>query len=205
MRSKETTLLSLFFNQPTREWHFEELFKDAAISRSKAAGWLRKFQNEGLIRKVKMPGRMPHYLARHDAAPYRHRKRLFGQQMLYESGLLNHLSGLGAKCVIIFGSFARSDWHAGSDIDLFIYGEAKRLSLLKYELALQREIQVFACRNSGALRKFSGEFLKNLMKGIRVKGDIDFVKVNIDARIFSPTRRLSKVQAGRPPHHHGGD
>jgi len=43
MESKEESVLELFFENPTREWHFEEILKEAAITRSKADAWLKKF------------------------------------------------------------------------------------------------------------------------------------------------------------------
>ena len=43
MRSKEDNMLKLFFNSPTKEWHFEEILKQAKITRSKGAGWLKVF------------------------------------------------------------------------------------------------------------------------------------------------------------------
>ena len=86
-----------------------------------------------------------------------------------------------ARTVIIFGSFARSDWYSGSDIDLFIYGESEGLKLAEYELRLNRDIQVFACNKKEDLRKFGEGLIKNIIKGNIVKGDLDFVSVRINA------------------------
>ena len=53
MESKREKIMELFFDNPTREWHFEEVVKEAKIARSKADGWLKKFIKEGLIKKIK--------------------------------------------------------------------------------------------------------------------------------------------------------
>ena len=56
MRSKEEAILKLFFENPTREWHFEEILGEAGVARSKADRWLKKFTREGLVKKVKEKG-----------------------------------------------------------------------------------------------------------------------------------------------------
>ncbi len=182
MESKEKNMVSLFFNEPTKEWHFEEIIRAAKIARSKAYKWLKQLIKEGLIRRVKKQSKMPYYLSNYESPSYKHRKRLFALNQLYSSGFLNHLASLTkAGTVIIFGSFARSDWYSGSDIDLFIYGETEGLKLAEYEMKLNRAIQVFACNKKDDLQKFGEGLIKNIIKGNIVKGNLNFVKVGINA------------------------
>ena len=182
MKSKENGMLELFFDNPTKEWHFEEILKEAKIARSKATGWLKQFIKEGIIHKVKEKGKMPYYMSDHNSAGYQNKKRIFALNRLYESGLLNHLAGLKkAKAVILFGSFSRWDWYKGSDIDIFIYGSPEGLSTAKYELALHRDIQLFICENKKDLKKLGSGLVKNIVKGNLLKGDLDFVKVDANA------------------------
>lgn len=182
MKSKENGMLELFFDNPTKEWHFEEILKEAKIARSKATGWLKQFIKEGIIRKVKEKRKMPYYMSDHNSAGYQNKKRIFALNRLYESGLLNHLAGLKkAKAVILFGSFSRWDWYKGSDIDIFIYGSPQGLSIAKYELALHRDIQLFICENKKDLKKLGSGLVKNIVKGNLLKGDLDFVKVDANA------------------------
>ncbi len=182
MESKEESVLELFFNEPTREWHFEEIVREAKITRSKADRWLKQFIKDGIIRRIKELGKMPYYVSNCELPPYKNRKRLFALNKLYASGFLNHLMSLPkARTVIIFGSFARSDWYNGSDIDLFIYGETEGLKLVKYEIKLNRDIQVFACSKKEELHKFGEGLIRNIIKGSIVKGDIDFVRVGVNA------------------------
>ena len=182
MESKEENILSLFFNEPTKEWHFEEIAEEAKITRSKADRWLKQLIEEGLIKRIKKRGKMPYYVSHYISPPYKNRKKLFALNKLYDSGFLNHLASLQkAKTVIIFGSFARSDWYSNSDIDLFIYGGTEGLKLAKYEVKLNREIQVFACNKKEDLHKFGEGLIRNIIKGNIVKGDLDFVRVVINA------------------------
>jgi len=39
---KAKEVMELFFDNPTREWHFGEVIKEAKIARSKADSWLKK-------------------------------------------------------------------------------------------------------------------------------------------------------------------
>lgn len=182
MKSKENGMLELFFDNPMKEWHFEEILKEAKIARSKATGWLKQFIKEGIIHKVKEKGKMPYYMSDHNSAGYQNKKRIFALNRLYESGLLNHLAGLKkAKAVILFGSFSRWDWYKGSDIDIFIYGSPQGLSIAKYELVLHRDIQLFICENKKDLKKLGSGLVKNIVKGNLLKGDLDFVKVDANA------------------------
>lgn len=182
MKSKENDMLELFFDNPTKEWHFEEILKEAKIARSKATGWLKQFIKEGIIHRIKEKGKMPYYMSDHNSAGYQNKKRIFALNRLYESGLLNHLAGLKkAKAVILFGSFSRWDWYKGSDIDIFIYGSPQGLSIAKYELVLHRDIQLFICENKKDLKKLGSGLVKNIVKGNLLKGDLDFVKVDANA------------------------
>ena len=101
---------------------------------------------------------------------------------LYESGFLNHLGSLKkAETIILFGSFSRSDWYKNSDIDLFIYGDPTGLKIANYELKLQREIQMFVCKDKEELEKLGVGLLKRIIKGKIIKGGLDFINVNINA------------------------
>lgn len=182
MESKEETILELFFDNPTRQWHFEEIVKEAKIARSKADRWLKKFVKEQLIKKVKEKGKMPYYIGNYESPVYKNKKKVFALQKFYESGFLNHLCSLKkAKTVIIFGSFSRSDWYKNSDIDVFIYGEPEDLHIASYELRLHRDVQLFICKNKKELKKYSIGLIRNIIKGNLIKGNLDFIEVGINA------------------------
>jgi len=182
MKSKENKVLELFFEQPTKEWHFEEILKEAKIARSKADAWLKEFMKQGIIKRIKRKGEMPHYISNHSWPEYRNRKKIFALKTLHESGLLNHLYSLKkSKTVILFGSFTRSDWYEKSDIDIFIYGDSEGLKIAEYETRLHRDIQVFICQNKKELARLGKGLIRNIIKGDLIKGDLDFLEVGINA------------------------
>ncbi|MEK6899814.1 MAG: nucleotidyltransferase domain-containing protein [Nanoarchaeota archaeon] len=182
MKSREEIVLELFFEQPAKEWHFEEIVKKTELARSKVYKWLQRFAKEGLIKRIKNKGRMPYYISKHDSPEYKNRKKIFALEKLYRCGLLNHLGNLQkAETVILFGSFSRSDWYENSDIDIFIYGDAEGLKIVDYELRLHKDIQLFICKDKEAVAKIGPGLLKNIIKGNIIKGDIDFITVNAHA------------------------
>lgn len=181
MESKENKVLSLFFEYPTKEWHFEDVVKESGIARSKADLWLKKFMREKLIKRVKRQKKMPYYTSAHDTPPYRNEKRLFALRELYDSGLLNYLVSLPeVQTVILFGSFCRSDWYYNSDIDVFIYGNPKEVNVQRYQRKLHRPIQVFTCQNKDELKKLGNDLIRNIVKGYILKGDVDFIRVDVN-------------------------
>ena len=80
--------------------------------------------------------------------------------------------------MVIFGSFARSDWHTGSDIDVFILGNPEGL---KYGTLWQgREVQVHAFKTKKDLKQIRSGLMHNVINGFFVKGDIqDLVEVKV--------------------------
>lgn len=182
MNSKENNVLELFFNSP-RHWHFEELRNKSGLSKSRLTKWLKSFEKEDLIKRIKEKGRMPYYVGNFDNSGFKNKKRLFGLNTLNESGLLNHLSTLkGAKVVILFGSFSRCDWYENSDIDIFIYGNDDYFEQGKYELKLNREIQIQNVKDKKDLKRID-KMLPYIISGSFIKGSIQDLGVEINAKI----------------------
>ena len=178
MESKEEHVLGLFYNS-SKHWHFEEILRKAKISRPQLARWLKKFEKEGLIKRIKPKGKMPHYVQDFDSVHFQQRKMLFARKQLTESGLLSHLASLPkAKAVIVFGSFTRPDWYEGSDIDVFIYGNGEAFEQGKYELKLKREIQVHTAGSKEDLKRMD-KLLPYILAGNFVKGSIGELGIEV--------------------------
>lgn len=181
MERKENVKM-LFFSQSTMHWHFDELVKQSKLSRAQVNAWLKRLLRERLIKKIQPKGKMPYYISDWESSAFRVQKRLFALIHLEKAGFLEHLYSLkGAKTVVIFGSFARADWHDASDIDIFIYGKDDKLELGKYEKLLKREIQVFTAENSKGLQKMGPGLLRSIASGYFVKGGMDFMEVKANA------------------------
>ena len=179
MEEKEN-IKELFFNYSTRHWHFEELLKESGLSRAQTNEWLKRLIKQRLIKKVKKIGKMPYYIANHKSVKFNTLKKIYALRKFEKTGFLEHLSSLKkAKTVTLFGSFARSDWHNESDIDLFIYGSASDFKKGYYETKLNREIQLFNYNNKKELKRLRPEVLSNIASGIHIKGGIDPFKIKL--------------------------
>ena len=173
MKSKENDVLELFFNHPTNQWHFKDVEHKVQIAQSKLDKWLKKLVKEKFIVRVKNKGKRPYYMGNYESSEYQQKKRIFGLNKLYESGLLNYLSSLKeAKSIILFGSFSRSDWYKESDIDVFIYGTPNKIKIGKFERNLHRDIQIFTGSKKQDLIKMGPGLLRSIIKGVLIKGDI---------------------------------
>lgn len=179
--------MHLFFNNVAKHWHFEELLRKSKSSRSKAAKWLRKFQHENLILKHCQKGKHPYYTANFEHPAYKFKKRIFSLQHLYQAGLLQYLEQQPdiVSCYLL-GSFSGSDWHEQSDIDIFIYGKAESIDISQFQKKLRKKIQLFTAEHPKDLRKFSGNFLKNVIKGYPIKMEKELIEVLLREKLIAP-------------------
>lgn len=179
--SKEDNLLKILLeNSPLKHWHFEEFVKQAKMTRAAVNKWLKRYEKEGLLKRVKEKGRFPYFTCGADNPVYKSRKKFYVLDQLYKSGLVNKLIGLdNVKTAIIFGSIARGDWYKGSDIDIFIYGNAKGIDKHKFELSLDRDIELHVFRSRDEIKSIRTGLVKNIVNGYIIKGKIqDFAEVS---------------------------
>ncbi|MDO8481339.1 MAG: nucleotidyltransferase domain-containing protein [Nanoarchaeota archaeon] len=176
--SKEERVLELFLNEPAKHWHFCEIAKAAKISEPGANKWLKKLLAEKMIQRVKPRGAMPYFIANFRHGHYRSRKKIYALQKIYDSGLLEKLQSLeNAKAVVIFGSFARSDWNTQSDVDIFVLGDPEdiRFGMLWAGLGARgkpRELSVHSYLSLKDVRNIHSGLMKNVVNGYFVKGTI---------------------------------
>ena len=186
MESKENKILDLFFNYPSKYWHFKDIKKETKMADSKISNWLKKLQKEKIILKHKPKGKMPYYIGNYERSEYRNTKKIYGMQMLHKAGVLNYLTSLDVNTVIIFGSFSKSVWHKDSDIDVFIYGNINKKKA--FEIChedfpkLNREIQLFYANDRKDFEKINEGLIKNIIFGDIIKGNPYFLKVSMDEK-----------------------
>ncbi len=184
--SKEERVLELFFNEPSKHWHFKYIVKTAKISEPAANKWLKKFLKQKLIKRIKPKGKMPYFQGDYPHDNYCNAKKIYALNKMHKSGLLTELQSLKkAKTVIIFGSYIRSDWHTDSDIDVFIYGDPEITFFEGYWSGLgfkgrARRISVHSYPTLKKIRDIQSGLMKNVVKGYFVKGNIyDIADVDV--------------------------
>jgi len=172
--SKENNILKLILeNSPLKEWHFEEIVRDAKVTRLVANKWLKKYVSEGLLDHVKWKGRFPYYTVGANNQVYHSVKRIYALVQLHKSGLIPTLLSLkAAKTIILFGSFAKGDWYKDSDIDIFVFGDTADFDKTAYELKLHRNIELHIFQNKEDLAEVKTGLIQNIVNGYIVKGRI---------------------------------
>src|SRR3990167_3004843 len=117
--SKEEKVLKLILeNSPLKEWHFEEVVREAKVTRAVANKWLKKYVKRGLLKRIKEKGKFPYLTAGSGNTIYFSWKRMYALEQLHQSGLIAKLLSLqNAKTIIIFGSMSKGDWYKDSDVD----------------------------------------------------------------------------------------
>jgi len=181
LASKQEKVLELFFNEPTKHWHFGDVVHKANMSQDRVNHWLRVFVKENLVRRIKLKGKMPFFIGNYEHPDFCYRKRAYGLDKMQGSGLLSRLHSLkNVKAVVIFGSFARGDWNAESDVDVFVLGS---VSDLKHKMKWKnsgREVQIHAFRTVEDIKDIRSGLIHNVVQGYFVKGSIhDLVKVSV--------------------------
>jgi predicted nucleotidyltransferase len=179
--SKASKINELFFNEPSKHWHFKEIVQEVKISENRANYWLKQLVEEKIISYNKPEGKMPYYTAYFEHSNYKNKKKIYALEQFYKVGFLRHLASLDAQAIIIFGSFSRSDWHSKSDIDLCIIGNDAHLEKEKFEQIFNREIQVFTFKNTTETKKTNPHLIQNIINGYFVKGEIQNIIGEIHA------------------------
>jgi predicted nucleotidyltransferase len=179
-QSKEDNILRLILeNSPFKEWRFEEIVRQAKVTRAVANKWLKKYVSERLVKRVKEKGRFPYYKAGSENPVYNSLKRIYALEQLHKSGLIPKLLTIDkAKTIILFGSMAKGDWYKDSDIDIFIFGKLPDFDRKVYESRLKRNIELHIFENKEEILAVKTGLIKNIVNGYVLKGQIqDFAEV----------------------------
>jgi len=87
--SKEENVLKLILeNSPLKEWHFEEIVREAKITKLVANKWLKKYVSEGLLKHIKEKGKFPHFTVGSNNSIYYSLKRVYALEQLHKSSLI---------------------------------------------------------------------------------------------------------------------
>lgn len=179
--SKEENVLRLILeNSPLKEWHFEEMVREAKVTKLVANKWLKKYALRGLIKHVKEKGKFPYYVVGANNPIYYSLKRVYALEQLHYSGLIPTLLSLKtARTIIIFGSIVKGDWYKDSDIDIFILGDISNFDKNIYELRLHKNIELHVFQNKKEIEEVKTGLIKNILNGYVIKGQIqDIIEVS---------------------------
>ncbi|MBI2548374.1 nucleotidyltransferase domain-containing protein [Candidatus Woesearchaeota archaeon] len=172
--SKEKNVLQLILeNSPLKEWHFEEVVREAKITKRVANKWLKKYVSDGLLKHINEKGTFPYFTVGSNNPIYYSLKRVYALEQLHKSGLIPKLLSLKtAKVIILFGSIVKGDWYKDSDIDIFVFGDISDFDKNVYELKLQKNIELYLFQNKEEIEEVKTGLIKNIINGYVIKGRI---------------------------------
>ncbi len=181
--------LRAIFSEPGRGFGQRELAKAAGIDPGNVSRLLKRWAAAGLVQRVHKDG-LPRYYAAKDPAlaPL---VTLMQQDSALVSTLRDFLAELdGVDVAIIFGSIARGEENADSDIDLLVLGSVSELRLNTLLKPVGRTLG----RPIHASVSTAAAFQKQLKAGESFAGEIVrgpkiALKGSFDAAVISKTKR----------------
>ena len=173
-------VLEVFFDDPLpigSGFQLREISRKINLAPKSVKLYLVELERENLIiKKEHRIHKYPVYYANRDEDYFKFLKRMDIIKSIKESGLLDYLY---EKCmpdvIILFGSASKGEDIKGSDIDIYLQSDGKKLDLNKYEKELKRKINIFFEKR---FDKLSEELKKNIINGDKLKGylNIQFAK-----------------------------
>lgn len=175
-------VLSATLLQPEHWWFMTELAKYLDVTPSSLQRELSSLVASGLLLR-RQDGRRTYFKANTESPFFPEMKGLIEKTAGIVPSLRSALDKFGERIelAVLYGSVARGQEHAGSDIDLMIVGSVKQIDLLpalrKLESRFGREVNATLFSADEFRRKLAGKdhFLTSVLKGrtIPLKGAMD--------------------------------
>jgi uncharacterized protein len=164
-------LLGLFFSRPEKTFYLRQIVRVLGIGHGVVQRELSRLSDAGLITRERV-GSQVHYQANRESPVFNELKSL----MVKTAGVAEVLrDSLGAVAdqidvAFIFGSFARSEEHARSDVDLMVVGNVSFgdavAALQSAQQRIGREVNpaVISAAEYRARRKSKDRFVQTVLK-----------------------------------------
>jgi predicted nucleotidyltransferase len=169
LRSKlRQRLLAYYFTNPTARLHLRDLAQRLDIDPSNLSKELRRLEREGLFRS-EVSGRQKYFQLNHDYPLFEEVRKIVNKTIGAApliSRLLKKIGGIDEA--YLYGSFARNQQDAASDIDVLVIGTPHEAALAqavsKLERQLGREINytVLSPKELKSRRTRKDAFLENV-------------------------------------------
>lgn len=133
-------LLNYFFLNPEEILYVNELSRNLVLDKRNLVKKIKELETEGLL-KSKTRGNLKLYSINRDYPLYNEYRQIVIKTIGFEENLKNALKKVeGIKDAYIYGSYAKDNMDAHSDIDLLVVGNHSIASLQKNLNELQKEI-----------------------------------------------------------------
>ncbi len=161
--------LAPFFEDCYRRISVREYARLMKISPPTASKQLELYKRKGLLKK-EVERMYFYYFADKDGWLFAELSRIYWRRKLEAAGLLNFFEKeFFSPIVILFGSLAKAEAKANSDIDIAVFTSTNKIINLKeFEKKLKRNVQLFLFSSRDAVK--NPELLNNLLNGYVMKG-----------------------------------
>ena len=161
--------LAPFFKDCYRRISVREYARLVKISPPTASKQLECYKRKGLLKK-EVERQYFYYFADKDSWLFTELSRIYWRRRIENSGLLNFFEKeFFSPVVILFGSLAKAEAKADSDMDIAVFTSTNKIVNLKeFEKKLKRSIQLFVFSSRDAVK--NPELLNNLLNGCVIKG-----------------------------------
>lgn len=165
-------VLKPFFDNPHPKgigFQLRELSRILKLAPKSVSIYLKDLEKDGMVLKAKhrIHG-YPVYYANTENEFFKLYKRMDMVASIHESGLIDYLEDkIMPESIILFGSAARGEDNAESDLDIFIEAKENDIDIEKFERILKRRINLLFSQKFKAL---SNELKNNIINGIKLGG-----------------------------------
>ncbi len=163
-------LFRLYFTNPDQKYYLRELERQLSIPVSMIRAELLRLEKDGIFYSSRQ-GNLTYYALNRSYPLFEELKSIVFKTIGIQGELKNILSPMkGIEAALIYGSFARKQETAQSDIDILIIGTLEQSTLpgriRKLENKIQREINytVLTPEEFRGKIKEKGSFLEQVMK-----------------------------------------
>lgn len=171
-------VLRAFLDEPGREIHVRDAAKVSKVSPGSAKKYLDTFYKENLLLRRKHANLLL-YRGNLENPAFRQMKVAHSIQNLLKCGLVDYLvSNLSPSSITLFGSIARGEDDAKSDVDLFIIAKRREVDLTKFERKLNRKINLITYDSRTWEKKAKGDkpFYDDVtLEGISLHGELPVI------------------------------
>lgn len=167
-------LFRLYFTNPEKEYYFRELERLLDIPVSMIHKELRRLEADGIFSSKKR-GNLTYFYLNKEYPLFEELKSIVFKTIGIQALLKKILEKFkGTEAAFIYGSFAKNEGNASSDIDLFIIGninEDKLVSALKkLEKTLKREINysLYTRKDFTEKKRSKNSFIIDLLENPKI-------------------------------------
>ena len=198
-------VLSATLLQPEHWWFLTEMAEHLEVTPSSLQRELQSLVEAGLLQR-RRDGRRTYFKANVESPVFPELRGLINKTTGIVPTMRDALKKFGdrIKLALLYGSVARGDEHAASDVDLMVVGRLQQIDLLpvlrKLEGRFRRDVNVtlFSPEDFRRKRDLNDHFLATVLKGktILLKGTLDELEETTRRTQGSPSSYMRSRSVG---------